>query len=891
MTTTLFDFLKNFNSEAYEIALQIEDEVTTSPASIKTYATTFLECIVDDMLLKSGNKNINPMANFTPKVKKLSMFGVIKYSFETQLINAYKLRNTAHYSLKKTAEEDKRLALELHEKLFHIAWRYFDEFGGNEYNYLGKPKYVPPFRENEEKVLVEVPNIERMEKIFDHCIICGRKNNSHYHNLCNRCNNKIEHIEDVINLKNNFEDKFTKRNIVDLGYSKPYSDALVRELLDEKLILKTDKSYCFNDECFEGYLAEIEMYGEIELVLSEFASGKLTLKDIKESEYYIKGKDSIEPFIQVYKIVNDAIFNEFISQLELGIEISEIMQDTTITNEEITDWYNYQLKQLDRGVKSKDFINYNRILIDSFIKLRASGKTQKQITDELHLPEGIVDFWKTTHVKELDYFKQSIDDTLIDLILKGIYENKTKTDILKELEINQDDLNRLLNDYNQFDEIYQREYIHKRRSEFLYYLNENNFDKSIEKAHLSKPEVDEWLKIGEKDFELKHHSQECEFYKNTIERLMKLFIKYRSNALSKKEAALKIHRSDKTVDQWLRRDDYEIFRNFQKQSQEITNQILINGLKKGLSLKQTANLGDMSQNNLKKLITKGKGGDDEYVELYEVYKNKYIPSQLDVFLDKLNSSKYKKALKSAHLSEDELNEFYVLGLEGDETFKEFSDRYFEYKLKNYTKEIINKGKTPSKAARNVNFIKQDFDFRQDEINLVLIDQQLKLVIPLVSEGFHLKYAANKIKVDIDVLFEWYIKGYEGDESFKEFSNLYWENRIEPGVEDFQSLFDKGISEKFFLKYILRKNVLPEYKFWKKLGLFTFSNEILSDEEQFNIIQEDVIDVKENVQRILNAADENSDVNVPVEELLGDIDDADIKREIQNFLNKEDDEDE
>ena len=117
MTTTLFDFLINFNPEAYEIALQIEDEITTSPASIKTYATTFLECIVDDMLLKSGNKNINPYANFTPKVKKLSMFGVIKYSFETQLINAYKLRNTAHYSLKKTAEEDKRLALELYEKL------------------------------------------------------------------------------------------------------------------------------------------------------------------------------------------------------------------------------------------------------------------------------------------------------------------------------------------------------------------------------------------------------------------------------------------------------------------------------------------------------------------------------------------------------------------------------------------------------------------------------------------------------------------------------------------------------------------------------------------------------------------------------------------------------
>ena len=379
MTTTLFDFLINFNPEAYEIALQIEDEITTSPASIKTYATTFLECIVDDMLLKSGNKNINPYANFTPKVKKLSMFGVIKYSFETQLINAYKLRNTAHYSLKKTADEDKRLALELYEKLFHIAWRYFEEFGGNEYDYLGKPKFIPPFRENDEKELVEVPHIERMEKIFDHCIICGRKNNSHYHNLCSDCNNKIEHVEDVINMKNHFEGNFTKRNIVDLGYSKPYSDALVRELLNENLILKVDKSYCFNDELFDDYLKEIELYGEIELVLSEFASGKLTLKDIKKSDYYLKGKDSIKPFTQVYKIVSDAIFKEFISQLSLGIEISEIMENTTITEDEIISWYNMQLKMLEDGIKNQDFINYNKISIDSFIKLRAQGKNQKEI--------------------------------------------------------------------------------------------------------------------------------------------------------------------------------------------------------------------------------------------------------------------------------------------------------------------------------------------------------------------------------------------------------------------------------------------------------------------------------------------------------------------------------
>lgn len=887
MTTTLFDFLKNFNGEAYDIALQIEDEITTSPASIKTYATTFLECIVDDMLLKSGNKNINPYANFTPKVKKLSMFNVIKYSFETQLINAYKLRNTAHYSLKKTAEEDKRLALELYEKLFHIAWRYFNEFGGNEYGYIGKPKFVPPFRENEEKELIEVPNIERMEKIFDHCIICGRKNNSHYHNLCNDCNNKIEHVEDIINLKNHFDGPFTKRHVVDLGYSKPYSDALIRELLNENLILKSDKSYNFNEDYFKDYLNEIEMYGEIETVLSEFASGKLTLKDIKSSSYYLKGKDNIKPFIQVYKIVSDVIFKEFISQLALGIEIDEIMKDTTISQDEIEVWYFNQLSLLERGIKNNDFINYNKISIDSFIKLRRLGKTPDEIVTNLHLPDNIVEFWLTTHLKELDYFKESHDDAVIDLILKAVKENKTKTEFLDSFDITQNDFDRLLNDYSEFNKIYTRDYIQKRRENFLYYLKENNLEVSIEKSYLNKKELDEWLKIGERDFELKHKTEYCEFYKKTLSLLMSHYIRFRKLALSKKESAQKIDQSPKTIDKWLRRDDYNIFINFQMECQEITVDIIINAIKKGLTLKQASALGDMSQNNLMKLIKRGENGEEKYVKLYEVYQSKYVPKQLEIFFEKIQTSKYKKALKSAHLTEDELNKFYILGLKGVATFKEFTDNYFDFKLSNYSKEIIQKGKTPRRAARNVNFIEEDFKYRQDKIDDVLIEKQLEIIIPLIKESFHAKYIVNKINMDLETFFDWYIKGYEGDERFKQLSECYWENRMKASIEDFQSLFDKRISEKFFLKYIIKNNVKPEYKFWKSLGVFTYSNEILSDEEQFNIYKDKVLDIRENVEKILELADKDDDFNVPIEDIIEDIDDADLKRHVKNFLDDED----
>ena len=842
MTNTLFDFLKNFNNDAYEIALQIEDEVTTSPASIKTYATTFLECIVDDMLSKSGSDvKINSRANFTPKVKKLSMFGVIKYSFETQLINAYKLRNTAHYSLKKTAEEDKRLALELYEKLFHISWRYFKEFGGDEYDYIEKPKFIPPFRENEDKELVEVPHIERMEKIFDQCIICGRKNNSKYHNLCHDCDNKIEHVEDFINLKNHFEDKFSKRNVVDLGYSKPYSDALIRELLNENLILKVDKNYVFNDELFKDYLAEIELYGEIELVLSEFASGKLLLKDIKSSDYYEKGKNSVKPFRQLFEIVNETVVKEFTSQLNLGVEISDIVDDVNITYEEIIDWYYDQLKLLEDGIKNEEFINYNKISIDSYIKLRSLGKTEKEIIDQLYLPADIVEFWQKTYLRELDYFKNKLDDTLMDLILKAIAENKTSAEFLNEFEISESKFNYLLETYDDFNEIYQREYMSKRRKKFLYYLNDNDFKTSVVKSSLTCNEVEKWLKEGEKDFELSHDTVIAGFYKQTIEKSMQLYMRYRVKGMSKTDASDNINQSTKTIDKWLKRKDYEIFRNFQKDSKKISISIIINEMQSESNLSEIAIKADISLNHLKNLIKKGEDGEQEYVELYETYISKFIPQRLNIFLDKLKNSKYKKALEKSALTETELNKYYIMGLKGDLKFKQFSDEYFKLKLKKYTKEIVQKDKSPSKAARNANLIDEDFKFRQKEINDSIVESQLKLALKLLKTNLSLKEIANKISIDVNVLFDWYIQGYNGDNRFNEFSEIYWQEHVMEAIEDFQPLFDEGVSEKFVLDMLIDKNLIDEFKFWVSLDIFKFNDKNLTFNQQKEITDKIILD--------------------------------------------------
>ena len=363
-----------------------------------------------------------------------------------------------------------------------------------------------------------------MERIYDNCIICGRRNNSKQYNICNSCNSRIEHVEDIINLKNNFTGKFTKKNIIDLGYSKVYADALVRELLDEKLILKTDKQYEFNDDIFDDYLSRIEEYGNIEILLLEFASGKVSYTDIRQSEYYVKGEKGIEPYVQVYRIVSDSIFSEFLSQVSMGIEVSEIIEDTAISRDEIDAWYQNQLKLLKKGIKNYDFIKYNTILMDSYINLRQQSKTMEEIMEILCLSEDVMDFWLTAPVREFFYFREALGDIDMDLVVKAISEDKNFDEICESADIYSVELNRILelgregdSRYADFYKIFEREYEFKRKNSFLYYLNENSLENSIKKAHLTKYDVDVWYSKGEKEFALGHFDRYADFYIEVIE--------------------------------------------------------------------------------------------------------------------------------------------------------------------------------------------------------------------------------------------------------------------------------------------------------------------------------------------------------------------------------------
>ena len=406
-------------------------------------------------------------------------------------------------------------------------------------------------------------------------------------------------------------------------------------------------------------------------------------------------------------------------------------------------------------------------------------------------------------------------------------------------------------------------------------MNVNNFSNSIKNAHLSEREVVEWLNQGQKDFEFNRDSELAKFYIQCIERLMNLYVKYRLDGFSKKESAEKINQKTITINNWLNRNDDEIFINFQEQIKDIGLKIAINALQNDLTLSEVASISNMSLNNLKSFIRCGERGDEKYAELYKVYQNKYLTKELDKFLVNLEKSKYKQALKSSLFNEDELNNYYIKGLQGDFAFKNFSDKFFNYKIEIYVKEILNKDKTPSKAARNAKLIDEDFKYREDKINKALIKKQFEIAMPYVEGGYFATHISKMIKIDVDEFFDWYIKGYDGDEFFKEFSESYWNNRMKDSIEEFQEIFDKGISENFFLDNYLNPDVIQEYKFWKSLDLFDYSK-VKNDKKVNNQLFKDFMLSKFHSNRNIG---ENIEEDDEIDE------DMDIDSVLSDFLNE------
>ena len=209
-----FDFLEGFNDELYDIGVKLEDDVLNSPRAVPADATLFLETMVNDMYRLSNRKLESHMISFYKKIDNLYRQGVITYIFKNKLQDAYNLRNEIHKNYKNTHEE-KKLAFDLHKRLYYISKKYFNDFNDSE-RYINVPEYKKP---------------EHDEVHFENCIICGQTNEDASSNLCNSCNTRIDNANLLISVKNSFDNSpFTKRNLINYGLSESEAISFLIEL-------------------------------------------------------------------------------------------------------------------------------------------------------------------------------------------------------------------------------------------------------------------------------------------------------------------------------------------------------------------------------------------------------------------------------------------------------------------------------------------------------------------------------------------------------------------------------------------------------------------------------------------------------------------------------------
>jgi hypothetical protein len=831
-----FNYLKKFNPDAYDLAVLIEEQIIMSPAAVKSYATTFLEDIVNDMLEKTGHKIENPYVVFSMRVQKLSEFAVIDYKFKTLLLNAYKLRNTIHDDFGKIKESELQIALDLHRKLFDISWMYFEQFCEDySADYFGKPEYQAPYKletlkkeqDNEEefKGIVQRGN----ERLFDKCIICGKSNNTFGSNLCRDCENKLDNVENLLNMRNNIDnlESFTKRELLDLGYSKAYANQLMIELINENIVSKSsDKIYKLNEENFNKFIEEIKEYLQVDFLLTEFVQGKFKFNQIKNTSEYKKGLKGQKPFVVFTHVVNDIIFKEFLNEVKLNIPINEILEDTNIDMEDVHAWYESSKKEYLEGNVNEEFVQYNKILMDRYIELRRQAKTREEIYEELQINEDYLDFWKNSMRLDSEEFFRKIEEIQMNLVIDAIYDKKTKEEALEIADISTEELNRMCElgsqgdeKYKSFYNIFEREYTSKRRKDFIFALNENSLDKSFEKSKLSRSDYELWYSQGEKQFLQGKITDKntYDFYVDVTERLMKKYVNYRINGKTKQEAASSIGKTEKDINDWLKLSDKDLFKHFKEDLHNATGKILVLAIKKGLTKKEAAKLADINVKQLEKYLKRGSEGDEAYTDLYDAYLNSYVPSELDKFLRVFKKKNdRKKALKTTSLTNDELEKCYNLGLDGDELFSEFAIDYQDYKIELFINQIL-KGKSKIHAVKNAELTDRDLEILGDLLDEKLLERQIEIVYNEIINDKTTKQAAKKAKVEIESIFEWYEKGRDGDERFKEFSEMYFDSYIEIGSE----FVDEHASDGVPIKSIVKKNkddfTMEDVEFWQKLG--------------------------------------------------------------------------
>ena len=735
---TIFKFLEKYDKPAYKWAKNMERTLYKEPVSALGFGGRYLEAIRNGLYKKHYKKMKNYSVNLSKDSDESKILGdsfkrddlskhiadlghadVIKRSEAEKIINAYKIRNDLHYNDDTIdIEYDKQAAEKLFKEVFDISVWYcnhldpiFDETG-IEFKY-------PP-KDDEKK---QMPDVD-IVKIFDNCVICGKPNITTHRNICPECKRRMRlgsDLKDLLDILEN-ENRFTKEFLKKNSYDKFEIDYMIHFLREFNLITSETKGeyYLSDSNRLYNLIDETSSYDKMERILIAFYNELVDSDFIRydEDSFYELGKNGNKIYNEYYNLIIDKKIKHYLNlkQKNLNINTSWMkilhthneryaLEESGVTQEEISDWYAKKLKETvlskNRKEKSVSFEQMSKILMAKWLKSREEKVKKEDIKEELMLNEEILEFWLDDSLKSEKYpfvreFNEKNREIEMKLFSEGLSNGLNKREAMEYADTSPEFVDKHFNleqeEYltqrwkrlgqtqnTEYLKSYKNIYFTPKTKEFLEKLNGNSIKSALEESDFDEDDFNIWYDSGKKEF-LKYNanlkSDLLKFYTKTTKILMENWLNERREGCKKSESCENIGLYPETLEEWLKfeknppkdfeNEKYDIFNEFYLKSDEVTMNLIIESIEEGNNKSKTAKFADISIEEL-----------DMFHKVGKMLKNM---DNINDILDKVDTTEDEEL-------EHEITLFKYI-IENKEPYIEFYKKYDEIYLPKRLEEFL-----------------------------------------------------------------------------------------------------------------------------------------------------------------------------------------------------------
>lgn len=638
---------------------------------------------------------------------------------------------------------------------------------------------------------------------------------------------------------------------------------LKRKGMDDKKIQKTleisPQTYDFWQNHFMGkdFMKKTSDIKK-DLIIKEIKKNKTLNEALKSSGVSRKEFEKLYLLSQNYQDDFHKTFDEEYTQKRQKLIIKHLktsnlnaaIRKSKITKTEFLKWYYKSEVDL-----SDFYMNVTSLLMNKYLNHRKNGLNKKEILKTINISKDLYDSWsKHEDLALFRDFKQQNKEITSYLVKRGLIINALKDDKSKEEAIFQAGLTpkEFLEIYNtskkEKTEFYLRfdnEYMANRKRVFAKLIKNNDFYNTIEMCEISQIDFNKWF-LKDQDKYLSDYKA-TDFYLTVAQELMNKYIDSRLNGKNKPDAARSVGLSNMIISKWINHPEYNLYYEFTKKIKQLNINLVLKGFSEGKSKKEVSDAYDISIKSIEEFIHMGRNGFIKYEEIYRLYEEQIVPNQLEIFLNDFKTKTFKKSIKHAKITENDLKYYYDKGKNDTESsFNSFYNRYLDLKVKLYVENILNK-KSDKIALKNSNLTAEEFKENQQKIEEEILYGRICIIGEyLINHKTNGVKLANLAGISVDEIYDWYFKGKKGDPDFKSFYMMLELGMIYPRIQAYNRAIKNDVPRNWLHKKLKKDLGAADYKIWEKHGILTedYSN-------QLNIEDEDVDE--EKIMKLMNNA--------------------------------------